>query len=357
MSGIHGVVVNHDDISADLVSGLRDDHMVRFAPPPRTVMINPEGPEDHWLVVDSTYPAQMQNRLDLLTCRRDWIMARLPGDDVRAAENELRDTIVSYMTRTYPDYFQRRDDIVTSPLTGISVDVGPYGADPLVATLLLASEDLLVMVPDGQDAKGNTLYPLKTGVLAFPNGWSLTSQFNQPEPDLTHMSVRRAWREAKADSLEAARLGKTTYQIHNGHVRHFMENFATRVDIFFTKMPPSVMYWRRNWSPAVSPALFRHADTDFPPSPPFVPELWAERGLVRSEHETFLKLPVSQSVVFGIKTYLWPLGEMVAKPAVLNALMTAFNSMEKTPAMYEYRAETLPSFGEYLHRCAGPAIK
>lgn len=357
MSGIHGVVLNRADISADLVSGLRDDHMVRFAPPPKTVMINPQGPDDHWLVVDSTYPAQIQERLDLLTHKRDWVMARVPGDDVRAAENELRDTVVSYMTQTYPDYFQRRGDIVTSPLTGISVNVGAYGADPLVAAMLLASEDLLVMAPDGKDSKGSTLYPLKAGVLAFPNGWCLTSQFNQPEPDLIHISARRAWREALAESREAARLGKTTYQIHNGHVPHFMENFATRVDIFFSNMPPSTMYWRRNWAPALSPNLFRHSDGYFPPSPEFTPDLWAERGLVRSEHETFYKLPVTQSVIFGIKTYLWPLSKMIAHPETAQALTTAFNNIEKTPLMYEYRAQTLPSFGAYLRRCAGPAMK
>lgn len=354
MTAIHGVSIAPENINADRVASLRDDHIVRFKAPPKTVMINPMGPDDHWLVVDSTYPAQMEKRIEILQEKRDWVLDRLPGDDVRAAEYELRDVVTSFLTQTYPDYFIRQGDELSCNLTGLTVNVGPYGADPLVATMLLASEDMLLMVPTGKDAKGTTIYPLKSGVLAFPNGWALRSQFNEAEPPFPHVQLRTAWREAQAESLEAARLGKTTYQIHNGHVRHFMENYATRVDLFFTNMPAGQGYWRRNWSPSLSSTLFRHSDSEFPPAPDFTPALWAERGHVRSEHETFLKLPFTKAVVFGIKTYIWPLQDIAANAEGLSALKTAYDAMEKTPSMFEYRNESLPTFGEHLRSLPNP---
>jgi hypothetical protein len=38
----------------------------------------------------------------------------------------------------------------------------------------------------------------------------------------------------------------------------------------------------------------------------------------------------------------------------LSALKTAFESMEKTPSMWEYREETLPSFDKYLRSLPSP---
>jgi hypothetical protein len=86
-----------------------------------------------------------------------------------------------------------------------------------------------------------------------------------------------------------------------------MENYATRVDIFFNRMPTNTLYWWRNWSPSLSINLFCHADGEFPPAPEFTPQLWADRGYIRSEHETFIRLPETGAVVFGIKTYIWPM--------------------------------------------------
>jgi len=356
MTGLYGVVYDPALIDSAALGALRDDHVTRFKAPPKTVMINPMGEGDQWLVVDSTYPAQIERRLEIIQEKRDWVLDRVPGDDVRAAEYELRDAVVSFMTQTYPSNFCMDGSKLVCTLSGLSIDVGPYGADPLVATALIASEDLLLMVPDGQDEKGNRLYPLKSGALVFPNGWSLRSQFNEPEPKPRRSLLHRAWCEARTDSMISARLGKTTYQIHNGRVRHFMENYATRVDVFFNNMPPNTIYWRRNWSPALSTNLFRHADGPFPPAPEFTPQLWADRGHIRSEHETFIKLPETGAVVFGIKTYIWPMEKIAKNGEALSALKTAFDSMEKTPSMWEYREETLPSFGRYLCTLPGPRV-
>ncbi len=230
---IHGVYQDRIAQDLELAKTLRTDHMSRFSVVPKTVMIN-QWPDDlEWVIVDTTYPAQIGRRLELLLARRDMVIDRLPGPDVRAAESELRDMVVDFVLHTYPQYFQRDANLILSPLTGLAIDVGPGGADPLVATALLASEDMLLLLPQTCGADDDAVYLLQAGALLFPNDWSLRSHFNQPEPDMLDSAALERWQAARLKSLKAARMGKSPHQIHDGHVAHYMQHFATRVDMFF----------------------------------------------------------------------------------------------------------------------------
>ena len=233
-----------------------------------------------------------------------------------------------------------------SPLTGLAVDVGPQGADPLVAIACLASEDMLLLLPEQHGPHNRITYFLKSGALLFPNDWSLRSHFNRPEPESMHLAALEEWRAAKYTSLKAARLGKSPYEIHDGHVSHYMQHFAARVDMFFARMEPGMRTWRRNWGPRMTDELFLHSDMLPENLPPLTPENWEKYGYLRSEHETFTKMPNSGAVIFTIKTFLWKLSELVKNPAALHALLVANDNLAAT--MFEYRAESLPSFREFL---------
>jgi hypothetical protein len=343
---IPGVHLDKVAKDAELAKTLRADDMERFRAVPKTVMIN-QWPDDlDWLIVDRNYPAQIARRHELLLTRRDMVIDRLPGDDVRAAEWELRDTVVDYLLQTYPRYFRREDDLVLSPLTGLAINVGPNGADPLVAVALLASEDMLLLLPEKHGPGGEIAYVLKAGALFFPNDWSLRSHFDIPKPDERDAAALAAWQQAKQESEKAARLGKGPYAIHDGHVRHYVENFASRVDMFFGRLEPGMRVWRRNWGPRISDELFLHSDALPAALPALTPQNWADHGYLRSEHEAFAKLPQTGAVVFSIKTFLWKLSELVKNRAALEALIVADENL--APTMFEYRAESLPTFREFL---------
>lgn len=353
---IHGIYCDKLVRDAELVKTLRTDDMERYSAVPRTVMIN-QWPDDlDWVIVDRTYPTQIDRRHALLLTRRNMTIDRLPGEDVHAAELELRDMVVDYVLETYPQYFQRDADLVLSPLTGLAIDVGPNGAGPLVAIALLASEDMLLLLPEKCSVKDEPVYRLKAGALLFPNDWSLRSHFNRPEPGTENPTALQEWRTAQQKSLKAARLGKSPSEIHNGHVAHYMQHFASRVDLFFARMAPGMRTWRRNWGMKLTDELFLHSDALPSALPTLTPQNWAEYGYLRSEHETFTKLPKTGAVVFTIKTYLWKLSELVNNPVALNALIVANDNL--APTMFEYRAEFLPTFREFLeqHRPAAGAI-
>lgn len=345
---IQGVQFNEADIDSRLIATLRTDDLERYRTVPNTVMINQWHDDLNWIIVDSTYPAQIKRRYALLTDHFDMVIDRLPGDNVQASEKELLEAVTDYVLKTYPNYFNRDGNLVTSGLTGMTIDVGPQGADPLVAIALLASEDFLLLLPEVCEPDGGLAYSLKAGALLFPNGWSLRSRFHTPLPALEESKALEQWEKDRQRSLEAARLGKTPYEIHHGHVSHYMEHFARRVDRFFSQMRPGMSAWRRNWSLKMSPELFLHSDAPRVRMPLSTAENWADHGYLRSEQQAFTKLPNSGAVVFSIKTYVWKLSELVKCPLALHALIVASDNLP--PGMVAYREADLPSFREFLGR-------
>lgn len=345
---IHGIYSDRISREAELIRTLATDHMVRFRAVPKTVMINQWRDDLDWIIIDDTYPKQVARRLELLQQRQAMLIDRVPGENVRAAERELRDAVVAYLFNRYPRYFRRDGDLVLSLLTGLVIDISSEGADPLVAVALLASEDMLILLPEHRGTQGDSAYMLKSGALLFPNDWALRSHFDVQKPKDEDAEAVQAWELARKKSLKSARLGKTPHEIHDGHVGHYMEHFASRVDMFFSQMKPGMRAWRRNWGMRLTDELCLHSDKLPRSLPEPTADNWEQHGYLRSEHEAFIKLPKSGAVIFSIKTYLWKLSELVENPAALEALQIANANL--APKMFEYREESLPTFRQFLDR-------
>jgi hypothetical protein len=319
----HGIQLDAVPVDAEQVRALPGDHMLRLLPPPQTVLMNayPAG-DPSWLRIDATYPEQIRQRLALLATRCTWVVDRLDSQAVLPAETELRDRIVQWLTTQHPRAFTRQGDHVACHLTGVVADVGPQGAHPMVAVAALATEDFLLMLPSEADAQGQVTYRLMSGALLFPNGWSLRSCFDRPDPGPRDEQLRAQWEQDRHLSRERARLGRSTREIHQGDVPQYEAKLATSVDRAFHAMRPERVVWRRNWGPHLSPRLFRHADA-LDLVPPMTPEWLLEQGFIRSEHQTLVKLPHSAAIAFGLKTYLWPMRDMLADPLDRSALEVA----------------------------------
>jgi hypothetical protein len=341
LKGIYTDVVSADE---KLIDTLDKTHMERFAAVPKTLMINQWTPDQRWLQLDATYPDQIAKRLEALQAYPEKVIERLDADYVRAGEYELRDRVAAYLLDNYPNYFKRQGDLILSLTTGLAVDVGPDGADPMVAVAALASEDFLLLFPDSADGDVR----LRSGVLASPNDWSLRSHFNEVAPSLQDTVGYRDWAERLKESQRKARFGKTPREIHEGIVPHYMKHFADRVDMFFRKMPPDMMVWRRNWGLWTTDKLFLHADVPLPDMPAETPDNWLAHGYMRSEHETFTRLPKSNAILFGIKTYIWKFSDVLNNPVSRDALITSNDNL--SPEMFEYRKKPLTTFRPLLDR-------
>ncbi len=348
MMPFHGVEVDCGIANKHLLDRLWTDHLDRYAPPPKSMFVLPFQEKDRWVSLDSTYFDAIRLRYRILLSHHDYVIDRLEGDDVKLAERELRDAVVDYVLKEYPDYFRREGNIVHSALTGLKIDVSEGGADPLVAVALLASEDMVMMMPAETNERGDVNYRLKSGALLFPSGWSLRSKFNKPEPDKANTAAWAAWEKEREESLRVARLGKTLTEIHIPAVEHY-KPFELGSEKLMRTIAAGEFMQRRNWLLHLDDQLFRHADCEVPPLPPLTPESWQMLGHLRVEQETFRRLPESQAVVFGIKTYLWRFSDVFNNEAAFQAVATANHKM--TMGMISYQERKIRSFREYLELC------
>ncbi|MGE3770683.1 MAG: heme-dependent oxidative N-demethylase subunit alpha family protein, partial [Bdellovibrionales bacterium] len=157
----------------------------------------------------------------------------------------------------------------------------------------------------------------------------------------------KEWEQRSYISKLGARLGKTPRQIHYRHVPQYMKKFADHVDRFMVNLQPQQPFWRRNWSVKLDDRLCLNPATfSFPDG--ITPDMW-DTGFLRIEQQNLIKLPRSGAVVFSIKTYLWPLNDVLANPDTNAALRAAHENMvANEPLMAQYRDWSLPTFGQHL---------
>lgn len=216
----------------------------------------PIAPEE-WLQRDDAYPEQMAYRDRLIAERGEAVHALDPRAEAAAAE--LLALVLTHLDGV-PGFARagatmRRPDGVTVPLDGA----------PLIAAGRLAQEDFcLHLKPEGEDE-----HRLLGAILCFPSNWTLAQKF-----------------------------GHTLTRIHLP-IDQYDEGIARRVQRLFDGIQPGKPMMRAN-------LLVYGKDELFNPRAEFhrhQPEPGAAR-FVRVERQTFLRLPESRAVVFGIHTYM-----------------------------------------------------
>lgn len=226
------------------------EHMLRL---PGTVPIAPED----WLQRDEVYAAQMAYRDRLIAERRDEVHALEPGAETAAAE--LLGVVLAHLDGV-PGFARegasmRRPDGVLVPLDG----------PPLIAAGRLVQEDLVLH----RRAEGEAEHRLVGAILCFPSNWTLSEKF-----------------------------GRSLTRIHLP-VPQYDEEIARRVQRLFDGIQVEKPIMRANLL-IYGQAELRNPRHEFDrhrPAP-------GDDRFVRVERQTFLRLPVSRAVVFGIHTYV-----------------------------------------------------
>ena len=133
----------------------------------------------------------------------------------------------------------------------------------------------------------------------------------------------------------------------------FAERLGGAVDRFFASLTVQRPVWRANWSLTDDPALPQPYRGD--PVAGISAENAGQKLWLRVERQTLRRLPRTAAVLFTIRTFVRPLADVAAEPAVAAALAARLREME--PGMAAYKA--LPRIGEallgWLDRQAGDA--
>ncbi|WP_223814212.1 heme-dependent oxidative N-demethylase family protein [Roseicitreum antarcticum] len=238
-----------------------------------------------WLGVDDAYAAQMAERRRLLVTMPARVLAcpvETGADrDAQAAALALRDCVLAELPALGFDVHGSRvtcpdGRMVTNDLTA-----------PLRTLGQLVQEDFCIM----QRPEGGAEYLLTGAILCFPSRWTL-----------------------------AEKLGRTLLAIH-APVPEYDATLASRVQRLFDGVRREHPLWRANTLAYGEPRLFnplREADDHRLPqdAPPYV----------RSERQTLLRLPVGDTVIFSIHTYLVAIASLsVSQADGLNAWLAGRN--------------------------------
>lgn len=158
--------------------------------------------------------------------------------------------------------------------------------------------------------RGDGIHRLIGGVLCFPSSWALHDK-----------------------------LGRPMSEVH-GPVPDLNPTIGRSIDTFLARQVPGVVWLRENWG------LSRDAELNHHPSRSFrrldatvtVDEVW-----VRLEHQLLLKLPISGSVLFGIRVELIPLTDVVAHPLAAARLARLIATLAPAAAAYKEIAAAKPA--------------
>jgi len=253
-------------------------------------------PHAEWFEPDERAAAQLAEKRRLLAARHGEVFAALPGSE--AARAELLSAVRDNLATHHPD--QSRES-------------GLAGLDPLDEAGRLVMDDLLVL------ERREEGWVLVAASLCFPARWRL-----------------------------ADKIGRPMQAIH-APVPGFNDRLARPVDRLFDRVEPEQPYLRANWSVIDDPALFQptgHGRADHDPT--VTPANARERLHIRVERQTFVRLPESRVLVFGIKTIVDPLPILETRPDLAAAMAATFRGMPAEMAGYKSMAPFRDALLGYL---------
>ena len=215
-----------------------------------------------WLVVDDRAADDIAEKQRLLATARDDVCGAIRGSG--DACEELLDALVENMRTYCPAWWRER----------------LRAADPSRPAIeqcgLLTQEDWCLLQGDP---------PILTaGCVCFPNRWRVT-----------------------------ANLGRPMRGIH-GPVPRYDAQLGNPADQALARITPDRPVWRLNWSLGDDPQLHRPDPEDDPVRRRCARHDVARLVFLRQERQTLVRLPVTGAIVFGIRTFVRPLGEALPTP-------------------------------------------
>ncbi|MDB5374723.1 MAG: hypothetical protein JWP04_3365 [Belnapia sp.] len=266
-------------------------------------------PESGWIEIANDYHPQLAERHRLLRERPDEVVAGLPGSE--PAQQELLALLARHLARHHPDWFAVTGDRLDNRLTGESWSLA---ADPLPLIGRLVQEDFCLLRLDEAGPR------LVAAVLCFPSGWRL-----------------------------AEKLGHPLGPIH-APVPFYAEALQRPVDRFLAMLKPGRIALRLNWSIMDDPTLFRasaHGRTDHAAT--VTPANAGTALVLRVERQTFLRLPETGAIAFGIRLHITPLAEVVGQPGeaarLREAVLALPPEMQRYKSLLPFRAALLDYLG------------
>ena len=268
-----------------------------------------------WIEVDDRYPEHLAEKRRLLAERPGEVFDALP--ESLPAQAECLERLLEHLARHHPGLVEAGGRTVRALRTGDTYDRSAFSGRPLDLAGRLVQEDLCLMAPDGDT------WRLVAASLCFPSRWRL-----------------------------ADKLGRPMAAIH-APVPGFNDKLARPVDRFFARVRPEQPYTRTNWSVIDDPTLFQptgHGRSGL--NEAITADNAGDSVWLRIERQTFVALPRSGVLVFGIKTVIDPLSALAGRPELAAALRDTLAGMPDDMRRYKSMAPFWGALGGWLDRAA-----
>ncbi|KAI5852469.1 alpha-1,2-mannosyltransferase [Morchella snyderi] len=265
--------------------------------------LKPLSAED-WIELDKTYLDRLAYKRHLFSRERSETIQSLPGSE--DASYESLEMLVDFLPKRYPGMFEKTERGIINLVTGEDWDlrrgskVWKEKTHPLEVMGLLSTEDWVIMQKDTQG--GGDEYHLRAGAVCFPSGWRL-----------------------------AERIGHSLYRIHAGNVPQYEPRIAKSMDRFFSKLKVTSPIQRFNHNLDISYELFRTHSIGAESSE----KLTIGDIYLRVERQTLKRLPRTQALLFGIRTYITPVESITKDRDVARILKAQIEAYPEDMAGYK----------------------
>jgi dimethylamine monooxygenase subunit A len=252
---------------------------------------------DTWLVVDEHFEADMAEKSRLLSTEpgRAACVAMQTDDE---AEANVEASCKELLERIH--HHQRAKQ--TADGSPRAVDVPP-GLSPIDEAGRLTQEDWCVLLQSRRAGP----YVLRAASLCFPNRWRLSEK-----------------------------LGHPISAIHEP-VPLYAEQIAAATDALIARVTVDRPVWRINWSITDDPRLHQPSGHFDPGAGTRVVSEVGSDVFLRIERQTLIRLPETGAVIFGIRTLIRTLSEVIsADSSVAHRIATSLRTMPD--GMREYKS-------------------
>lgn len=255
-----------------------------------------------WFELDEEYIPYLARKRELWRSRHAQIFAQLPGSE--AGQREILDNLLEYLTTYFSTHVRRQGNQIDNLATGEVWQISDFAHAPLDLAGRLVQEDLCLMMP------GEAGYYLAAAALYFPSYWRLQDKLGLP--------------------LQAIHAPVPGYGKQLGHP----------VDTLLERMKPDHPGYRLNWSIVDTPELWLgdytthiHQNMEKITSDTAGERLW-----IRVERQTLRRFAQSNSILFTIRTYIYPLSILQDDPQAAAGLLSTLDHMP--PEMQNYKSIT-----------------
>lgn len=267
-----------------------------------------------WIVLDERTDAELDHKVALLTESPERFAAcvSLPQDSLGvAAAAELCDAVEIHLRTYEPEHWQSATNRIEHFESTISSELRSHS---LVKAGLLTQEDWCILT---QQSTEEPLL-LTAGILCFPNRWRLSEKVGLPMLGI-HTPVPQYGGEVGAPT-----------------------------DSLLDRLKPGHPVWRMNWGVADNPAL--HQPTGhFDPNAGTRDLDIGNDVVLRIERQTLIRLPETGAVVFGIRTIVRTLNEVLSSdPSVASRMATAVDTLPGDMRAYKSLTKLGPMVSAWL---------